>query len=542
MMGSGTSFLAQYLRVHDPFLVLEGAPSCEATIELPGNSRRWLNLVVDIYFRESPSHPDRHIGWWLWRWEGRSFSLQAEICRDAEGGISVAVPVLGPPADCWVNESFRQGCGQETLLVHFVLRDITTSALVFIESLYLFQDAESLHKHRTRLQEARQKFRMGSSIVLCWPLSRRVALLTETFEAKGSIGRFLADLCGILNANGIECDIYAGTPSPDLKGVVKRTSDLLFEPIDEKLVVLYNHSIHDSIMPMLRDLPCAKVLFFHNVTPPNFYMVFDAEYARCCGQGLEQLQEATFFARYVANSAYSARILSGALGASEDRQGLTVEDVRVCPPLVLPSSLQMSHSTESDFPLPEETVRLLFVGRLAPHKRIEDLFAAFREYFLIHDDSSLMIVGQDDCGAYIQYLQHMLSKFEDNVKNHIYIFRDVDDACLRKMYRHASAFVCMSEHEGFCIPLVEAMIFDLPIFAFDQPAVAETTRGCGVLFRHKDFKALARTIRRVLTNPDALDRVLAGQRNRLRQIQEESSGRRILDILDEAGLEFGRRS
>jgi len=412
-----------------------------------------------------------------------------------------------------------------------------------MESLCLFQDAQTLQRHRARLEEARQRLaRAASSVVLCWPSSRRVALLTETFEANGSIGRFLADLCGILNANGVECDIYAGAPSPDLKGVVKRTSDLLFEPIDEELVVLYNHSIHDSIMPMLRDLPCAKVFFFHNVTPPDFYKVFDAEYARCCKRGLEQLQEVTFFTRYVANSAYSARLLSDALGATENLRGGMAIDVRVCPPVVLPSSLLMSPSTERDISLPQETARLLFVGRLAPHKRIEDLFAAFQEYYLIHDDSCLMIVGQEDSSSYIQYLQHMKSKVEDDVKRHIYVYRNVDDECLSRIYRHASAFVCMSEHEGFCIPLVEAMIFELPIFAFDQPAVAETMGGCGVLFRRKDFQSLARTIRRVLTSTDTLDRVLAGQRDRLKQIQEEANGRKVLDILDEAGLDFGRRA
>ena len=528
-----------FLRIREPYFELYSAATTWATIDLPKSAHRSMNLIIDIYKKDDPSHPDRHIGWWLWQWEGSQATLKTGITRDSGGAVSVAVPDLGEFADCWVNEDLQEEA-DETLLVHFVLRDSKTSAMLFIESLYLFQKPSALQAHLAYLDNARDLLtKQNCAIPLCWPSDKSVALVTDTFDPNSGVGRFLVGLYGILNNNNIACDIYSSTPSPAWRGIVKRTTELFFEKHLENIALLYNHSIYDVTLPLLQELACPKVLYFHNITPPEHYAAYDAEYARSCEYGMDQLRKLSGFSHFLANSAYSAQALAEAFRTESDtcdEEGLEPQvSVGVAPPMVLPSALcNGTTMPESDLLLPPETRVLLFVGRIAPHKRIEDLISLFREYHKLQKDAVLIIAGQEDRGPYAQYLNYQLHKVPDSVRKHIYFYMNIDDAGLARLYQHASAFVCMSEHEGFCIPLVEAMSFNLPIFAFAQPAVAETLNGSGVLFHHKDFGAIARTIHRVLEGEKYLEYVLTSQRLRLGHLKEQATGALIIQTLEEA--------
>ena len=530
-----------FLRVRETFLDLDPETTSWATLDFPKSSHVSANLIIDIYKKDSPSHPDRHIGWWLWRWEGLQTTLKAGITRDSDGAVSVAIPELGEFVDCWVNEDLQKEQTNETLLVHCVLRDSKTSSMLFMESLYLFQDTSLLQSHLADLENLRGLLTENKpSIPACWPSKKRVALVTDTFVPNSGVGRFLVGIYGLLNGNDIACEIYASTPSPAWRGVVKRTTELFFEKRPEDIVLLYNHSIYDVTLPLLQALACPKVLYFHNITPPEHYAAFDAEYARSCEYGLDQLGKLSGFSHFLANSAYSAQALTDALSPEHEACDAIVPQgpvsVGVAPPMVLPSGVCDGTSSESDLPLPPENKALLFVGRIAPHKRIEDLISLFHEYHKLQKDAALIIAGQEDRDTYMQYLNYQLQKLPVSLRKHIYFYKNIDDAGLAKLYRHASAFVCMSEHEGFCIPLVEAMSFNLPTFAYAQPAVAETLAGSGVLFHHKDFGAIARTLHRVLESEDFLEHVLAGQRLRLDHLRKQASGALILQTLEEAYL------
>jgi len=528
-----------FLRVREPSLEFYSATTTWATIDLPKRAHSSMNLIIDIYKKDAPSHPDRHIGWWLWRWEGLQTTLKAGITRDSGGAVSVAIPDLGEFVDCWINEELQEQT-DETLLVHCVLRDSKTSAMLFMESLYLFQVPSALQSHLAYLDDTRDLLtEENRAIPFCWSSEKRVALVTDTFDPNSGVGRLLVGLYGILNNNNIACEIYSSTPSPAWRGVVKRTTELFFEKRLENIVLLYNHSIYDVTLPLLQELACPKVLYFHNITPPEHYAAYDAEYARSCKHGLDQLRKLRGFSHFLANSAYSARALAEAFRPESDACNETVLEpqvsVGVAPPMVLPSALcNGTTMPESDLPLPPDAQTLLFVGRIAPHKRIEDLISLFHEYHKLQKDAVLIIAGQEDRGPYAQYLNYQLQKVPDSVRKHIYFYKDIDDAGLARLYHHASAFICMSEHEGFCIPLVEAMSFNLPIFAYAQPAVAETLDGSGVLFHHKDFGAIARAIHRVLEGEKFLEHVLASQRLRLDHLREEATGALIIQTLEEA--------
>jgi glycosyltransferase involved in cell wall biosynthesis len=166
-----------------------------------------------------------------------------------------------------------------------------------------------------------------------------------------------------------------------------------------------------------------------------------------------------------------------------------------------------------------------------PHKKIEDLLALFAAYQDLNPDSALVVAGRPAVGGYGNYIRYLLDRRYPRLAGRILLTGAVTAGQLKRLYSRASGFVTMSEHEGFCVPLVEAMHFDRPVFAWGQRAVRETLGGSGVVFLEKDPAAMAGEIRRVLGDAAERERVLRAQRERLAGLAAESDGRAVWRFL-----------
>ena len=110
------------------------------------------------------------------------------------------------------------------------------------------------------------------------------------------------------------------------------------------------------------------------------------------------------------------------------------------------------------------------------------------------------------------------------------------DAAVLAIYKTASIFVCMSEHEGFCVPLVEAMYFGIPIIAFDSTAVGETLGGSGLLLKDKDPKAVAEAIELIMTDDELRQKLIAGEKERLKHFDNDRIKAQLIDLLKGQGM------
>jgi glycosyltransferase involved in cell wall biosynthesis len=308
--------------------------------------------------------------------------------------------------------------------------------------------------------------------------------------------------------------------------------------VEQRDVVFFNFSIHDPYMEAISALPCRKVLYFHGITPPKALQAFDPELARLCEMAYQQLRIVDKFLKLLANSHGSASVLQAHLRQSErvtqrsdvhsDQAGCSIS---VCPPFVAPHRLVRTDSESVE--LPEFSTKLLYVGRLAPHKKIEDLIATFREYVRIDPDSCLLLAGSLLSAGYGSYLRYLLeSKYADLMDKIAYLSA-VSQGQLKTLYEASDALVVMSEHEGFCMPLVEAMSFDLPVFAYAQIAIRDTLGESGRVYHDKDFKEIAADIFRVLHDDSLRRSILDAQRNRLQVITAEADGRVIWRAFEE---------
>jgi glycosyltransferase involved in cell wall biosynthesis len=157
------------------------------------------------------------------------------------------------------------------------------------------------------------------------------------------------------------------------------------------------------------------------------------------------------------------------------------------------------------------------VGRVIPNKRFEDVIRSFAVYQRWRNPRSRLLLVGDTRG--FERSLHRLRELVRELRVEEVVFTgQVDDDDLYAYYRVADVFLCLSEHEGFCVPLQEAMHFHLPVIAYDTGAVRETLRGGGLLLQDKSPDLVA----------ELLDRVTHG--GPLRRAVLESQGRAIAGI------------
>ena len=177
------------------------------------------------------------------------------------------------------------------------------------------------------------------------------------------------------------------------------------------------------------------------------------------------------------------------------------------------------------------TLNLLFVGRVAPNKRQLDLVRIFDEYVrTCHANSRLFLVGSSDGSE--AYRDEILAEIADRgLGKLVTLTGKVSASQLATYYRSSDALLCASEHEGFCVPLLEAMSFGLPVVAYAAAAVPETLGGAGILLDSKEPGFWCAVIEELRQNQDFRTEILSRQRERLSDLSLENAEARLLDII-----------
>jgi glycosyltransferase involved in cell wall biosynthesis len=298
---------------------------------------------------------------------------------------------------------------------------------------------------------------------------------------------------------GFVGEVYADEVAPALRSLVKPASLLRPERDD---LVLYHHGIASPLAGKLLHLACVRGVVFHNITPARFYA------------GTRLVEPLRAGRAQLAALAGSVDLSIGvsAYNAAELREA-GHRDVHVVPLYVEPERFGPESADEG------LTTRLgalgqprvLAVSRVVAHKRVEDCLALHAELRRLHPRAHLMVVGGADAGS--AYVRRLTA--QARALGNVTFLGRVTHAELVAAYRAADVFLSMSEHEGFGVPLIEAMAADVPVLAFGAGAVPETLGGAGVLFDEKHFAALAEVTSRLAQDAHLREQVLAGQRARV---------------------------
>jgi glycosyltransferase involved in cell wall biosynthesis len=181
-------------------------------------------------------------------------------------------------------------------------------------------------------------------------------------------------------------------------------------------------------------------------------------------------------------------------------------------------------------------INFLFVGRIVPNKRIEDhirLAEVYKRY--VDAYYRFIFVGRyDGVPAYYAQIRALVHEY-DMLADRFWFTGPVPDADLAAFYRWADVYVSLSDHEGFCVPLVEAMAADVPVLAHAAGAVPETLGGAGMLLAPKDLEVAAELLAMLVYDRPVRDAVIAGQRRRLRDFAPARLEEELRGLLERAG-------
>lgn len=259
-----------------------------------------------------------------------------------------------------------------------------------------------------------------------------------------------------------------------------------------------------EVMAWLERIPDRKVLVYHNITPPAFLEGVNPVYHEAAQTGREQLSrlktmteagwgDSTFNCQELAEHGWTHL---GVLPIVFDPQRYAVRPDR-----------QVLRQWQGG-------VNILFVGRVSPNKRFEDLILTFY-YFKrnVRPDARLLLVGATrGMEPYLEYLQALVKRLD---LSDVILAGHVSTGQLAAYYRCASVYLCMSEHEGFGAPLLESMHLGVPIVAYKAGAVPETLGGSGVLVTRKDYARVAELIGLLVEDEPLRSKIIERQRERL---------------------------
>ena len=337
-------------------------------------------------------------------------------------------------------------------------------------------------------------------------------------DAIGDSARRVRDL---MREAGHQSELYALTVDDELRDDVRTFTDPDSRRGD---ITIFHYALPSAMTEAFAGLRHGRVLQYHNVTPASFFAPYDPALFRLAVLGRQHL--GTLVGH-----------VDLALGDSEfNRQEL--EDLGFAPTGVMPIAVNTSRLTNApSVPalneiLDDDFVNFLFVGRIAPNKRIEDhirLAEHYKRYVDAH--YRFVFVGRYDAvPRYYSMIGALLAEYD--VLPERFIFAGpVSDAELAAYYRSASVYVSLSEHEGFCVPLVEAMAMDVPVLAYSAAAVPDTLGGAGVQFSPKDLEHAAELLGILAFQDEVRDPILDGQRARLAHFSDHAIRQRLDAII-----------
>ena len=349
----------------------------------------------------------------------------------------------------------------------------------------------------------------------------RIDQILPAFTGGDAISNYALELQKIFRKWGYLSDIFV--PSSNYNAGIDRVCRPLSEHSglsSSENIIIYHFSIGDLTADYFQKTRGVKIIIYHNITPAHYFAIVKPEMAMALRQGRKKLLEL-------------AAVTELALGVSEyNRKEL--EEAGFQRTGVIPLTIDWSGMDgEPDQALINKYSGrgevILFVGRVVPNKKIEDLLKAFFHFKLIKPEARLVLLGTyKDTPDYFEFLQRIIRELD--IKDVIFTGHTTH-AELLAYYKLASVYLCLSEHEGFCLPLMEAMHFGIPVMAYGAAAVPDTMAGAGILIHEKNYPAIAEMAAFICDNPEFRRKIVEGQYRRLDEFRSfplEDKLRRLL--------------
>jgi glycosyltransferase involved in cell wall biosynthesis len=337
-----------------------------------------------------------------------------------------------------------------------------------------------------------------------------------------AIGNEVLGIQRVLRSAGYESEIFVETADHRLEPLTRDYRELVDSSHRDNLL-LHHFSLGSKASRTAFALPDRMALIYHNITPPEYFVGVHRRLARQCFRGRRELR------------AYADRC-DLALGDSEfnrqDLEALGFPRTAVLPVVPDFSHLDREPSWVVARDFDDDWTNIMFVGRVIANKKIEDLIRFFHAYQTIFNPRSrLLIVGaQSGFERYLSSLHYLTAALG---ASHVHFVGHVPDEELVAFYEVADLFLCASEHEGFCVPLVEAFYEEVPVLAYAATAVPATMDGAGVLFEDRTPAHVARLMDAIISDAVLQDRIVQGQLAAVDRLRARDFAGTLLGFVDD---------
>ncbi|HEX9365224.1 MAG TPA: glycosyltransferase [Vicinamibacterales bacterium] len=352
--------------------------------------------------------------------------------------------------------------------------------------------------------------------------ARRVHQVLATLGYGDAIGHEVLGIRRVLQGAGFESEIFVETADRRLEYLTTDYREMVGAIAPED-VMIHHFSIGSRASRTAYALPGRMALVYHNITPPEYFLGIHKDLVKLCFRGRREL------------TAYISRC-ELALGDSEynrkELEGLGFGSTAVLPVVPGFGHLEVPPNTMTAEPFDDGWTNVMFVGRVIPNKKFEDVIRAFHVYRTRHNPRSrLLLVGSH--GGFEKYLAMLHALVARLGTPDVYFLGHVSNEELTALYDVADLFLCASEHEGFCVPIVESFYKRVPVVAYAATAVPATMDGGGVLYETKDPFEVARLMAAVLDDADLEEAVIATQDAALDRLLAKDFDGTLLRFVDQ---------
>src|SRR5438552_7513616 len=344
--------------------------------------------------------------------------------------------------------------------------------------------------------------------------------IVPTLAYGDAIGNDAFELQRLFWRRGVQSEIFVDEAKPEVRAFARSWRDLRAERSTAGLTLIHMSMGNDAIDEIAK-LPGRKAVVYHNITPARYFSGCNPAAEKYAEIGRRQLKDLASRAELgIAESEFNRREL----------EELGYAKTAVVPIIVDWSAFVVEPDPAVTKALSEERTSIVTVGQLLPHKGIHDVVATFARYRERDRGARLYLVGSTAMSA--QYIERLRADVERlGLRDAVTFAGSVPIESLVAYYRGATALLTLSEHEGFCVPLLEAMRSDLPIVAYAAGAIPDTLGDAGILLNDKTPETVAAALERVVGDRDLRKDLIAKGRVRLAEFTPDRVGERLRDAL-----------
>lgn len=345
-----------------------------------------------------------------------------------------------------------------------------------------------------------------------------------SFAPRDAIGTHVRAVRRLLHEMGVDSEVYVRESREARKGEVRDYLSYAGAKPGQKTWLLYQLSTGSKVAEYLLDRPEPKLVDYHNITPPEFFFPWEAHVGVELKHGRQQIP-------------LLANVTDLALNDSAFNEAELVElgypKTAVAPIFVDYASFEQGVDARllDQLMSAKQGAHWLFVGRIAPNKCQHEIVKAFAAYRRLYDAGArLTLVGYPSSHAYITAIKNYIDAL--GIRDAVTLAGSIPQPQLAAHFHAADVFVCLSEHEGFCVPLLEAMHNRLPVVAYNAAAVPETLGDGGLLLDDKSPVAVAASVDRVVRDNELRDALVDAGQARLADFSTERVTSQWMDALN----------